>query len=191
MFRDVNHNLNTTVTAVIPISADPPKRTSILAKVDSGASNHYSKPQDQHVLSKVHATPFGPTVVLPGSKHIQATHSGQLPLHLSFSGKAKKAHSLDGITNSSLISIGQLRDDDCVTILDNTKIEVFKNDTCVLSGKRNATDGIWDIPIPITSARANNPPVTQQVNAITHKDQTKTAFTQYLYGCCGSPGVST
>jgi hypothetical protein len=48
------------------------------------------------------------TVMLPDSTNSQATHSGQLPFHHSFSAKAKTAHVLDGITNASLISIGQL-----------------------------------------------------------------------------------
>jgi hypothetical protein len=42
--------------------------------------------------------------------YIQATQSGQLPLHI-----------LSGITNSSLISIGQLCDNDCIAVLDKHK----------------------------------------------------------------------
>jgi hypothetical protein len=137
--------------------------------------------------------------MLPNSTHIQATHSGILPFHSSFSTKAKTAHVLDGITNASLISIGQLCDDDCVAILDKTKIEVFKNDACILTGTRNPTDGLWDIPIPLASDMASTyniasplrPNVPQQVNAIIRKDQTKKELAQYLYGCCGSPVVST
>ena len=148
---------------------------------------------DQSALSNVHATPFGPTVMLPNSTHIQATHSGQLPFHASISDRAKKAHLLEGITNSSLISIGQLCDDDCVAILDKQKIKIFKNDACILSGTRNTTDGLWDIPIPSPTSKQENTlfTSTHQANAIILKNQSKTELAQYLYGCCGSPVITT
>ena len=60
--------------------------------------------------------------MLPDSSHVQATQSGLLPLHHSLSATAKTAHVLDGMTNSSLISIGQLCDDDCVAILDKQRL---------------------------------------------------------------------
>jgi hypothetical protein len=83
-------------------------------------------PQDQTALTNLRPTPFGPTVMLPHSTNIQATHSGQKPLlQHSFSAKAKTAHVLDGITNASLISIGQLCDDDCVAVLDKKKLLRF------------------------------------------------------------------
>jgi hypothetical protein len=76
------------------------------------------------------------------STHIQVTHSGLLPFHHSLSDKAKTAHVLDGITNASLISIGQLCDDDCIAVLDKKLIKIFKNKKCILMGKRNKTDGL-------------------------------------------------
>ena len=54
-------------------------------------------------LSNLGATPFGPNVMLPDSTHVQATHSGLLPLHHSLSTTAKTAHVLDGIAGISLI----------------------------------------------------------------------------------------
>jgi hypothetical protein len=91
-------------------------------------------PQDQTALTMLRPTPFGPTVVLPDSTHIQATHSGLLPFHRSLSDKAKTAHVLDGITNASLISVGQLCDDDCIVVLDKKLIQIFKNNKCIVEG---------------------------------------------------------
>jgi hypothetical protein len=150
--------------------------------------------KDKTFLSNLQPTPFGPSVTLPDGTAIQATHSGQLPFHSCLSQSTKKAHFLDGITNSSLISIGQLCDDNCIAILYKHKIEVYKNKTRVLTGTRNTTDGLWDIPIPSmlspTVHSADTKP-SQKVNAIICKDQTKIQLAQYLYGCCGSPVVST
>jgi hypothetical protein len=128
--------------------------------------------------------------MLPDSTTIQATQSGQLPLHRSLSTKATTAHILDGITNSSLISIGQLCDDDCIAVLDKMKLKIYKNQECILQGTRNRTDGLWDISINTTSdsIQATRP---QQINAIIRKDTRKTQLVQYLYACCGSPVVST
>jgi hypothetical protein len=129
--------------------------------------------------------------MLPDSTSIQATHSGQLPFHSSLSTKAKTAHVLDGITNASLVSIGQLCDDNCLVVFDKEQLRVFKNHECILTGTRNRTDGLWDIPIPPpTSSPAPSRP-QNQINAIIRKDISKTQLVQYLYGCCGSPVVTT
>jgi hypothetical protein len=97
------------------------------------------------------------------------------------------------MTNSSLISIGQLCDDDCVAILDKRRLQVFKNSKCILMGPRNKTDGLWDIVLPLWNASAT--PVearaNQQINAIIHKNTSKTPLVTYLYGCCCSPRTST
>jgi hypothetical protein len=103
-----------------------------------------------------------------------------------------KAHVLDGITNSSLISLGQLCDDDCIEFFTKQKMHVYKNKMCVLSGTRNHTDSLWDIPLATTSPSLSLAPTPVfAANAIIRKDMTKTALAQYLYGCCGSPVLST
>jgi hypothetical protein len=92
------------------------------------------------------------------------------------------------MTNLSLISIGQLCDDDCVAILDKRRLQVFKNNECILIGPRNKTDGLWDIVLPLLNASATLVEVraNQQVNAIICKDTSKTQLVTYLFGCCCS-----
>jgi hypothetical protein len=89
--------------------------------------------QDKRVLTNIQDTPFGPSVTLPNSTDIQATQSGQLHLRPSLSKRAKKAHILSGIPISSLISIGQLCDDDCIAVLNKHKLKVFKDKDCILA----------------------------------------------------------
>jgi hypothetical protein len=122
--------------------------------------------KDQQILTNLQATPFGPTVMLPDSSNIQATHSGQLPFHPSFSEKAKQAHVLDGITNASLISLGQLCHDGCVAILYKAKIKIFKDKTCVVDGTRNTSNGLWDIRIPVPLKSTSQQSTKHQLNAI-------------------------
>jgi hypothetical protein len=134
--------LNNKVTDFTPLSADPPPTTTIIAKADSGASSHYFKQQDERALANLRPTHNGPNVLLPDSTTIQATHEGQLKLHPSLSAKASTAHILDGITNASLISLGQLCDNNCVTVLDKKKLQVFKDTVCILQGDNNKHDGL-------------------------------------------------
>jgi hypothetical protein len=131
--------------------------------------------------------------LLPNSSTIQASQAGKLPFHPSLSDKATTAHVLNGITNSSLINLGQLCDDDCIAIFTKQKMHVCKNKMCVLSGTRNHTDGLWDIPLATTSLSSLSlaPTPVFAANAIIRKDMTKTALAQYLYGCCSSPVLST
>ena len=119
-----------------------------IAKADSGASAHYFKPGDAAtVLHNVTTTPNGPSVYLPNGTILQAQQKGQLLLSEHLSTKAQTTQILDGIAESSLISIGQLCDDNCITVLDKNEINIFKNNKCIIKGKRNKADGLWDIPL--------------------------------------------
>jgi hypothetical protein len=139
-------------------------------------------PQDQTALTTLRPTPFGPTVMLPDGTHIQAMHSGLLPFHPSLSNKVKTAHVLDGITNASQISVGQLCDNDCIAVIDKKLIKIFKNNKCILEGQRNTRDGLWDIAIPSADARPpHQAPPAHQLNVIIRKNQSKTELVQYLH----------
>ena len=69
------------------------------------------------VLTNIKKTRDGPTVQLPNNKTMSATRTGNIPLEISLSAHAKKAHIFDGLHSASLISLGQLCDDDFVAIL--------------------------------------------------------------------------
>ena len=56
-------------------------------------------------------------------------------------------HIFDGLHSDSLISLGQLCDDECVAIFDKNEIDILKGKTTILKGHRNKTYGLWDIPI--------------------------------------------
>ena len=84
----------------------------------------------------------------------------------SLSTHVKKAHVFDGIHSAKFISLGQLRDDDCIDILDKTEKNILKNKTLILLGHRNKTDGLWDIPI--------SRPLRHSSHAIITRDKTKT-----------------
>ena len=84
---------------------------------------------------------------IPDSSQSNNTQQGKLPLLSSLSKEASAAVVLPSIKSSSLISLGQLCDDDYRVILDKKKLYVEKDDKVVLEANRNLTYGLWDIPI--------------------------------------------
>ena len=94
-----NHN-NQLVPSLIP----PP---FIKAKADSGASNHYWRPQDVDALSNNESTMTGPKVKLPNNEIIQANQAGIINLPTNkLSTKGATAHVFPNRQNASLISLG-------------------------------------------------------------------------------------
>ena len=74
-------------------------------------------------------------------------------------------------------------------LLDKNEINIFKNNKCIIKGKRNKADGLWDIPLQSIPNIISEPCPNFQhtANAIIRKSQAKIELAEYLYGCCGSP----
>ena len=128
-------------------------------------------------------------VKLPDSTIIQATHKGIIPLHHSLLSQAQQAYSFPKITNSSLISIGQICDDNCTAIFNKQDLKIYKDtDVHIVSGKsiingtRNDTDGLWDIHIHSNDT---------QPQIIIRKDKTKMDLATYIHACLFSPPTQT
>ena len=129
----------------------PPKLqtlANVTAKCDSGASKHYFTVKDQRSLTNVQTIVNGPRVGLPDGSIVQGSQAGYMKLHSALTTQAQDTHIFPGIKSSSLISIGQLCDDGCTAVFNNKEIGIYKNNTMILRGKRNLTDGLWDISIP-------------------------------------------
>ena len=122
----------------------------IIAKADTGASNHYWRQKDTEILNKLTKKP-GPSVQLPNSEIIHTTATGVVPLSKALSEAARNTMILPKLTSASLISLGQLCDDNCDIILNKNEMCAYKNNKIILKGYRNHKDGLWDIPIKKTS----------------------------------------
>ena len=99
---------------------------TILAKKDSGASQHYFNLQDANSLQHVHVDPNGPTVKLPNNQQITASHTGFLPFSKHLRKSATKTSLFNNLSNN-LISIGQLCDDGCEVLFTQSHMQVTKN----------------------------------------------------------------
>ena len=165
----------------------PPVNNPITFKADSGASKHYLKINDMHVLTHMTDVAKSRQVTLPNNEKIEITKEGILPLNLKISAEGRKASVLPGLQNTSLLSLGQLCDDDCTIALSKSDMKVYKNNNLILKGIRNITDGLWDVQITPRKL----PPMTEEVNVMIRLDGAKMDLANYLHASLFSPMPST
>ena len=147
-------HLSSTPTYVDSSKSNTPS-TFITAKGDSAASHHYWRQEDIACLSNMLNLP-STSVLLPNANTITSSKQGILPLSSLLSTQAKKALVLPQLQSSSLISLGQLCDDDCTVQLNKHFLKVFKNKNLIMKGIRNQYDGLWDIPVNKTTIQHTN-----------------------------------
>jgi hypothetical protein len=103
----------------------------------------------------------------------------------------------DNLKSGSLISIGQLCDDECVALFTKYGVKILKHGKVIITGKHNAKNGLWNIPLapkdnssPTTQPQPTNRP-QHQANGAIQNLQTKQDLAGYLHGCNLSPLPST
>ena len=74
---------------------------------------------------------------------MSARRTENIPLASSISVYTKKVHIFDGLHSASLISLSQLCDDNCVSILDKNDINISKGKKLILTGHMGKY--IWPI----------------------------------------------
>ena len=150
-------------------------------KPDSGASGIYIREQDQQILQNMMPS-TNHQVMLPDGTTIQSTNQGRLPIP-ELSPTAATAHVFKDLHSASLLSVGQLCDDNCLVLFDKQHVRIFKNNQEILKGDRNHRDKLWDINI------TKKP--THTANVIIKKEKTTSELIQYFQGCCFSPTKAT
>ena len=126
----------------------------------------------------------GPSVILPDAKVLAQSQQGTIPISNQLSKTAQQATVLQNLKSSSLISLGQICDDQCTIVLDNKKLYATKSKNIkidldpkniILKGFRNPLDGLYDIPIEKTTLSENNY-VMPRLHAIYNIEQTTTTL---------------
>ena len=173
----LNTHIHTELT-VIP----PNYSSNVCLKADTGASKSYIRPKDKNILHNRINVTKGPSVQIPNGTNMKTIEKGILPLHGILSDRAKTGNIIEGLNNASLLSIGQLCDDNCIAIFDKRYLHIFKNGQIVIKGIRNWTDGLWDVRVGDQK---------ENVNMIIRRDKTKTDLAEYLHKCAFSPSLST
>ena len=112
---------------------------------DSGATCHYLKNEDSSFLQNLTKLPDGLHATLPNTSTIQATYSGLLPFVDILSPQAKTSFIFPGLSNESLLSVGQFCNNNCIAIFTKHKMYILKENKIILQGHRNFNDGLWDV----------------------------------------------
>lgn len=77
------------------------------------------------------------------------------PLAIFGTHNAQQAYIFPKLKNESLLSVGQLCDNDCTAIFDDGKVHIYKNEDVIITptqlpllrGNCHFRDGLWDIPL--------------------------------------------
>ena len=88
---------------------------TVTAKLDSGASKHYIRPTDIKCLRDIITVPSS-LVGLPNKTFSKINQQGVMNLDPTLTPTAKTGHVLNDLKSLTLLSAGQLCDDDCIVI---------------------------------------------------------------------------
>ena len=130
--------------AVIPPNYTISANNSI---TDTGATIHYIQYSHQSVCTDNQKTTTGPKVHASNGDTLTATHSVKIPLSTQLSKSATHCHILDHFKTGSLISIGNICDDDWAAIFAKYHVHIIKCGFIIIKGSRNNTNGLCNIPI--------------------------------------------
>ena len=75
----------------------------------------------------------------------------------TLSSAAKVGHVIPNLSSASLLSIGQLCDDDCLALFNKEKVFIFQQNKLILKGKRKHSNGMWTDPVPIQPISHSSP----------------------------------
>ena len=117
---------------------------------------------------------------------MRTTSVGQLPLSPFLSSAAQSAYVIDELQTGTLISLGQLCDDDVTAVFSKTAVNLLKNNQIIITGTR-LTNGLWSIPLATSSVA----PTLHQANGILRLDLPKQELAVFHHVTLGSPVVST
>ena len=184
MVSNIDDKINNTVTQL----HNHPIYIETIA--DSGCTGHYLK-HDKINTTLPNTYPNAKlTVQVSNGQIMTSTHKTNLNIP-SLNQKANEAHIFDELSTENLLSIGTLCDDGCKVLLDKHTINVSKDSTIILKGKRDYSTGMWNIRIPLIPAN-NTTKVTfkHQANFILPHKPISDCI-KFMHAACFTPCIST
>ena len=114
----------------------PSKSIIVHTTADSGSTHTYLKMED---VNNKNIAPTSNLIhaILPTNKQRSSSHTTTMNI-LCLSTRAKNTHILSELKLSSLLSIGQLCDDNYVAIFTKNKLRVTKEQKLILEGTRES-----------------------------------------------------
>ena len=105
------------------------------------------------------------------------------------STNSKHTFVLDALPAGTLISLGQLCDDDCIAIFTKYDVQIIKEGQVLIQGERNKTSGLWHINNQ-QQPEANNYKEHEAYDIINSRT-TKHQLAKYHHACALSPAILT
>ncbi len=164
------------------------------AFVATGATGHCLDPAAEPCCTNMPHTDAGPSAQVANGANVETTKRATMPLANELSSTAQEDHIFDDLKSGSLISIGQLCDDDCVALFTKHNVNILKDGKAIIVGNRNAADGLWNMPL---APKAMSPPTIapspslHQANGALHNRRTKQDLAACHHATMYSPKPST
>ena len=109
---------------------------------DIASTVHYLHPSAFPHCSLVAHTTSGPIVQVAKGHIIKPAFSATLQLSSKLSSSAQSAHVFKDITTNSIISMGQIYNEDCVTIFTKYDVNILNHNQVIITGLRDCTNGL-------------------------------------------------
>ena len=145
---------------------------------DTAATSHYLHPSALPHYSHVAHTTSVPTVQVANGDIIKPAFSSTLKLSSKLSSRSQSAHVFNNITTGSLISMGQLCNDDFFSIFTKYYVEILNHNQVIITGFRDRTNGLWNIPLGLF-------PPTQKSTTLPHPNQASMSMLTRKIGRAG------
>ena len=117
-------------TAVVPPKTYS-NHTAIVGT--TGATGHYLDDTAEQYYTHIEHTSTRPSVRVANGENIETSKRATVPLAKELSDKAKVGHIFDDLQSGSLISIGQLCNDNCVALFMKYDIQIYKDGKVVIT----------------------------------------------------------
>ena len=162
---------------------------------DTGATANYliiNVPEDstelEHKPSKV---------ILPNGQTIKSCKIYLLPSPTSIPREARIANSFKHLTEGVLLSIGQLCDNGCIAVFYSNKVDIYHNNTIILTRERNYSNSLWYIDIANQEPHTKAPNIPNfhlqkihKMNYIVPKTNAE-KLVRFIHTTCGSPSINS
>ena len=144
---------------------------------DTGTSNTHFKPKHNQYLTNCKQLQHKVVASLPNNAKIAASYEGVFNLHPKLQVKSLIFPELH---NESLLSVGQVCDQDCTAIFNKKEMKIVKDNQTLFKGYRDYSDGLWKLNMN-----------ELKLNYIVRKDTNKSGLARYLHAYAFSPVIST
>jgi hypothetical protein len=167
------------------------------AIADTGATGHYIDAATEAYCTHVRTTDTGPSVQVANGTFIETTKRACIPLAPALSNHAQVGHIFDHLSSGSLISIGQLCDDDYIALFTKYDVKIVKNGHVIIVGPRSAANGLWTIPLsthghsPKPQPPLSEPSLHPSAYSAIRSTRTKHDLAVFLHASAFSPLPST